>query len=162
VNTLLSCLEVSLIIEIAAEKALATKVWSPTSDISEWAQSHTDFALKHYAKALRLLVEDDRMKSRIDDEYVLRNTVLSSMLVATLETYLGNCNFGTMLSIVAKGLRLVLSFFERRMGRKVLLSEIQQTPVLDAEFIATLNYGHSEYLRLPLTTHIRMYRLTVS
>lgn len=126
----------------AFEKAISVKTWSVFKNASESSlisHKHTGTAFKYYSKALQLLREYNRYE--IDNEYRLRNTLLSCLLIATFENYLGN--IGNTLKTMVHGLAILSQFAERRFGKKLSIYSIPSSTILDADFSAVYIYSQT-------------------
>lgn len=105
------------------------------------AWGHTAVGLKHYAKALALMRR--LTSSDLNDEYQLRNALLSCFGTMTFEFYQGNKEAAVRQG--AAGIELLKNFHQRRFGvRPINVSTIPCTPVIDSDLIAS--FGHIQSL----------------
>ena len=79
-----------------------------TEDRCHTAKEHHEIALKHYAKSLRLMRQ---RAADINDEYHLRNLLVSCLLTVCFETYHGNEVLA--LKQAVSGIKLLSHFQER-------------------------------------------------
>ena len=120
---------------VVALAALNRTMDSKSIRSSQATNRHHTFALKQYGMALRLIRQNS---TAIQDEYHLRNALISCLLTTCFECYHGNQEGA--LAQANSGIKLLSSFQERRAATYPHFSGSDlfiNSPVIDSDLLAT-------------------------